>query len=340
MAHLRPRTGIPSVADLTASAHQVETPVPPPSPYATRDSRSAAGDRPSRSPWPRRSVAADSWTRRRSWLRRRSRLPRRFRCRRFRSRRRSRLMRRPGPGAAAPMRASRTRRGGARVEAPAAKTDARVARREDSGLGIREQRAAMKDSKARGSARAGRDPRAAAAKRRPTATTSAGCSTGLAVPSAVVSVGYGRGCRIRRVRVPAARESQETEAVGAGHPVPAGPRRTARTAAGLASSQCSQTGAVTVAERTRRDERLSADVRARFAARSALNCGTRIAPGRAARSRARSNANEFDRGSRNLRLRTSAGGAAAATRRVHRRQHPRPRRTVDARIGGRARRLP
>ena len=39
--------------------------------------------------------------------------------------------------------------------------------------------------------------------------------TGLAVPSAVVSVGYGRGCRIRRVRVPAAREPQETEAVGA-----------------------------------------------------------------------------------------------------------------------------
>ena len=39
--------------------------------------------------------------------------------------------------------------------------------------------------------------------------------TGLAVPSAVVAVGYGRGCRIRRVRVPAAREPQETEAVGA-----------------------------------------------------------------------------------------------------------------------------
>lgn len=39
--------------------------------------------------------------------------------------------------------------------------------------------------------------------------------TSLAVPSAIVSVGYGRGCRIRRVRVPAAREPQETEAVGA-----------------------------------------------------------------------------------------------------------------------------
>jgi CheY-like chemotaxis protein len=39
--------------------------------------------------------------------------------------------------------------------------------------------------------------------------------TGLAVPPAVVSVGYGRGCRIRRVRVPAAREPQEAETVGA-----------------------------------------------------------------------------------------------------------------------------
>jgi CheY-like chemotaxis protein len=39
--------------------------------------------------------------------------------------------------------------------------------------------------------------------------------TGLAVPPAVVSVGYGRGCRIRRVRVLAAREHQDAEAVGA-----------------------------------------------------------------------------------------------------------------------------
>jgi hypothetical protein len=42
-----------------------------------------------------------------------------------------------------------------------------------------------------------------------------GLLTGLAVPSAVVAVGYGRGCRIRRVRVPAAREPKEAEAVGA-----------------------------------------------------------------------------------------------------------------------------
>ncbi len=38
---------------------------------------------------------------------------------------------------------------------------------------------------------------------------------GLAVPASVVSVGYGRGCRIRRVRVPSAREPHEKEAVGA-----------------------------------------------------------------------------------------------------------------------------
>jgi hypothetical protein len=42
-----------------------------------------------------------------------------------------------------------------------------------------------------------------------------GLLTGLAVPSAVVAVGYGRGCRIRRVRVPATREPKEAEAVGA-----------------------------------------------------------------------------------------------------------------------------
>jgi hypothetical protein len=42
-----------------------------------------------------------------------------------------------------------------------------------------------------------------------------GLLTGLAVPSSVVAVGYGRGCRIRRVRVPAAREPKEAESVGA-----------------------------------------------------------------------------------------------------------------------------
>jgi hypothetical protein len=41
-----------------------------------------------------------------------------------------------------------------------------------------------------------------------------GLLTSLAVPSAVVAVGYGRGCRIRRVRVPAVREPKDAEAVG------------------------------------------------------------------------------------------------------------------------------
>ena len=43
-----------------------------------------------------------------------------------------------------------------------------------------------------------------------------GLLTGLAVPPAVVAVGYGRGCRIRRVRVPAAREPHDAEAEAAG----------------------------------------------------------------------------------------------------------------------------
>jgi hypothetical protein len=90
----------------------------------------------------------------------------------------------------------------------------RKSRIPDSGLGIREQRLAMSDRKlgalaswARSEDR-GRTPA-------PGSDDLRALLTGLAVPSAVVSVGYGRGCRIRRVRVPAAREPQETEAVGA-----------------------------------------------------------------------------------------------------------------------------
>jgi len=84
----------------------------------------------------------------------------------------------------------------------------------DSGLGIRDQRSGTRDKRlgalatwARsehrgdGAAQSGDDLR--------------GLLTSLAVPSAVVAVGYGRGCRIRRVRVPTAREPQEAEAVGA-----------------------------------------------------------------------------------------------------------------------------
>jgi CheY-like chemotaxis protein len=91
--------------------------------------------------------------------------------------------------------------------------DARSAMR-DSGLGIRDKRSGIKDKglgalatwarserRGKGAAQGSDDLR--------------GLLTGLAVPSAVVAVGYGRGCRIRRVRVPAAREPQEGEAVGA-----------------------------------------------------------------------------------------------------------------------------
>ena len=84
----------------------------------------------------------------------------------------------------------------------------------DSGLGIRDQRSGIKDS---------RLGALASWARSENQTRDAGYGdddlrgllTGLAVPSAVVAVGYGRGCRIRRVRVPAAREPKEAEAVGA-----------------------------------------------------------------------------------------------------------------------------
>ena len=42
-----------------------------------------------------------------------------------------------------------------------------------------------------------------------------GLLTALAVPASVVSVGYGRGCRIRRVRVPVGKEPQDSEVAGA-----------------------------------------------------------------------------------------------------------------------------
>lgn len=84
----------------------------------------------------------------------------------------------------------------------------------DSGLGIREERSGIKDARlgalaswVRSESR-GRDAAAGGDDLR-------GLLTGLAVPTAVVAVGYGRGCRIRRVRVPAAREPDETDSVGA-----------------------------------------------------------------------------------------------------------------------------
>ncbi len=84
----------------------------------------------------------------------------------------------------------------------------------DSGLGIRDKGLGIRDSKLGSLASWARSehPRRDAAH---ASDDLRGLLIGLAVPSAVVSVGYGRGCRIRRVRVPAAREPQEAEAVGA-----------------------------------------------------------------------------------------------------------------------------
>jgi len=84
----------------------------------------------------------------------------------------------------------------------------------DSGLGIRDQRSAIRDARLGALAswaRAEHRQRNAAEE----TDYLRGLLTGLAVPSSVVAVGYGRGCRIRRVRVPAAREPHEAEAVGA-----------------------------------------------------------------------------------------------------------------------------
>lgn len=102
----------------------------------------------------------------------------------------------------------------ARREERAAKTEDRGSKIKDAGLRIRDQRSAMKEQRlgalaswarsedrARDAAQGSDDLRA--------------LLTSLAVPPAVVSVGYGRGCRIRRVRVLAARERRESEAVGA-----------------------------------------------------------------------------------------------------------------------------
>ncbi len=84
----------------------------------------------------------------------------------------------------------------------------------DSGLGIRDKGLGIRDPKLGSLASWARSehPRRDAAQ---ASDDLRGLLIGLAVPSAVVSVGYGRGCRIRRVRVPSAREPQEAEAVGA-----------------------------------------------------------------------------------------------------------------------------
>lgn len=88
----------------------------------------------------------------------------------------------------------------------------------DAGVVIRDERSGMRDSRPARFGALASWARSENGGRRDAAHDSddlRGLLTGLAVPSGVVAVGYGRGCRIRRVRVPAAREPQEAEAVGA-----------------------------------------------------------------------------------------------------------------------------
>jgi hypothetical protein len=82
---------------------------------------------------------------------------------------------------------------------------------QDSRLGIRDQRSGIRDKRLGAWARAEHSGRDASRD----ADDLRALLNGLAVPAAVVAVGYGRGCRIRRVRVPAPREPHDTEAAGA-----------------------------------------------------------------------------------------------------------------------------
>ncbi len=84
----------------------------------------------------------------------------------------------------------------------------------DSGLGIRDQRSGTRDKRLGALATWARSEHRGDGAAQ-SSDDLRGLLTSLAVPSAVVAVGYGRGCRIRRVRVPTAREPQEAEAVGA-----------------------------------------------------------------------------------------------------------------------------
>jgi CheY-like chemotaxis protein len=81
------------------------------------------------------------------------------------------------------------------------------------GLGIQDQRSGIRDPRLGALAswaRAERPDPGAAAQTDDVRALLAG----LAVPTAVVAVGYGRGCRIRRVRVPPAREPMDPAAAG------------------------------------------------------------------------------------------------------------------------------
>jgi CheY-like chemotaxis protein len=83
----------------------------------------------------------------------------------------------------------------------------------DSGLGIRDKRLGTRDSRLGALASWARSERAGRDTGEKTDDLY-GLLMGLAVPPAVVAVGYGRGCRIRRVRVPAAPESPLAESNG------------------------------------------------------------------------------------------------------------------------------
>jgi CheY-like chemotaxis protein len=83
----------------------------------------------------------------------------------------------------------------------------------DSGLGIRDRRLAMRDSKLGALASWVRSERPGRDANEKTDDLY-GVLMGLAVPPAVVAVGYGRGCRIRRVRVPAAPDYPMSDSPG------------------------------------------------------------------------------------------------------------------------------
>jgi CheY-like chemotaxis protein len=113
---------------------------------------------------------------------------------------------------AAPIREAAPTPQAARLPEPAPMPDAGV-RIKDSGLGIRDQRSGMRDSRLGALASWARSERTGRDTGEKTDDLY-GLLMGLAVPPAVVAVGYGRGCRIRRVRVPAAPESPLAESNG------------------------------------------------------------------------------------------------------------------------------
>jgi hypothetical protein len=109
-------------------------------------------------------------------------------------------------------------RAAAPIVEPAAVEDVVIARDSgsaipDSGLGIRDKRLGIRDSRLGSLASWARAERAGSDAAEKTDDLY-GLLMGLAVPPAVVAVGYGRGCRIRRVRVPAAPDFPMADSAG------------------------------------------------------------------------------------------------------------------------------